>query len=117
MASPTASCDRVATKRAGQQKGQAERIAEQHAEERLSQMFEERIGTELARSNTQFKERFRNPLVRRGQLPRVYFSTSTDHLYVTAIQAGSAQLAAQSPAPEIVGKPAGLDPTSRIAGK
>ncbi|HVU87986.1 MAG TPA: hypothetical protein VHD36_11755 [Pirellulales bacterium] len=96
---------RVASKRAGQQKGQAERVAEEHAEERLSRMFEERIGTELARSNTQFKERFRNPLVRRGQLPRVYFSTSTDHLYVTAIQAGGAQLAAQSAAPEIVGKP------------
>lgn len=96
---------RVATKRAGEQKGQAERIAEEHAEQRLGQMFEERIGTELARSNTQFKERFRNPLVRRGQLPRVYFSTSTDHLYVSAIQAGGARLAAQSSAPAIAGNP------------
>ncbi len=96
---------RVASKRAGQQKGQAERIAEGHAEDRLERMFEERIGTELARSNTQFRERFRNPLVRRGQLPRVYFSTSTDHLYVTAIQASGAQLAAQGPAPRLSANP------------
>ena len=68
-------------------------------------MFEERIGVELAKSNQQLKERFRNPLVRRGQLPRVYFSSSSDHIYVTAIQASGAQLAAQTAAPAIVGKP------------
>jgi len=96
---------RVATKRVGQQKGAAEAVAERHAEERLNKMFEDRIGQELARSNQQFRERFRNPLVRRGQLPHVYFSTSSDHLYVTAIQASGRQLAAQTAAPEIVGTP------------
>ncbi|HEY4313253.1 MAG TPA: hypothetical protein VGN12_27630 [Pirellulales bacterium] len=96
---------RVATKRAGEQKAQAERIAEDHAEQRLNTMFEGRIGVELAKANQQMRERFRNPLVRRGLLPRVYFSTSADHLFVTAIQASGAQLASQTPAPEIVGKP------------
>ena len=81
---------RVASKKAAEQKSQAEAIAEEHAEERLNKMFEDRIGVELAKSNKQFKERFRNPLVRRGQLPRVYFSSSSDHIYVTAIQASGA---------------------------
>ncbi len=96
---------RIASKRVPQQKNAAESVAEQHAEERLNVMFEERIGQELTRSNQQFRERFRNPLVRRGQLPHVFFSTSSDHLYVTALQASGRQLGAQTIAPEIVGAP------------
>ena len=84
--------ERVATKRVAQQKGTAERIASEHAEQRLGRRFEEQIGQELARSNERFQEQFRNPLVRRGQLPHIDFSSTSDHLYVTALQATGVQL-------------------------
>jgi hypothetical protein len=97
--------ERVATKRVAQQKGSAEKIAAQHAETRLNRQFEDQIGKELARSNLQFQERFRNPLVRRGHLQHIYFSSSDDWMYVTALQAHGAQLGAQGRAPDIAGKP------------
>ena len=97
--------ERVATKRVGEQKGNAERIASTHAERELKRQFEAQVAKELGKSNRQFQERFRNPLVRRGQLPHMYFRSTSDTLLFTAIEASGAQLAAQTAAPDVVGNP------------
>ncbi|MBI2825895.1 MAG: hypothetical protein HYX69_14515 [Planctomycetia bacterium] len=95
---------KVASQRASQQQGQAESIASQHAEKRLRTQFEKQIGAELAKGNRQFQDRFRGPLVRRGQLPILKFSTTDQELRLVALQAKGAQLGAQGPAPQASGK-------------
>jgi hypothetical protein len=97
--------ERVASKRVSQQKATAERIASEHAEQRLGRRFEDQVGQELARANERFQERFRNPLVRRGHFPHMRLSSTSDHLYATALQAVGPQLGAQSAPPAVPGKP------------
>jgi len=95
---------RIATKKVYQSKSTAERIASQHAEVRVANRLEREVGRNLSRSHYDYLGNFRNPLVRRGEFPQeLRFSTTNDHLYVTARQVNSNQIAAATPPPKLEG--------------
>ncbi|HJT35448.1 MAG TPA: hypothetical protein VJ783_25705 [Pirellulales bacterium] len=92
---------RVAQKRLGQQKAAGEHVAAQHARSRLERRLDGEANRQLAQSNTNYLERFRNPLFRTGHLPReLRFSTTAADLQLVALHDGPARLAAPLPPPE-----------------
>lgn len=96
---------KIAAARAPQQKSQGERIAARHAEERFSRRIDEDAGVLLARANQGFIERFRNPLVRRGEFPRLLrFHTTADDLHVTVLQNTVGYLGAPGAPPALDGR-------------
>ncbi len=94
--------ERIATKRAGQQVGQAEVIASQRAERRLERRVDEQAAVDLARANTEYQNRFRQPLLRKDEFPPVLnFATTADSVRVTALHAGRYRLGAPSAPPKL----------------
>jgi hypothetical protein len=94
--------ERVAWKRAGQQKGEAEQIASQHAAGRVAGQMDREAGGQIAEQNTRYLEKFRNPLVRRGEFPdELTFSSTRDRLQVRMLQQSAGMLAAPDEAPGI----------------
>ncbi len=61
--------ERIAWRRAREQKPQAERIAEQHAQDQVSQRADEQAVEELEEANRNYQEEFRRPLLERGLFP------------------------------------------------
>lgn len=103
---------KVARRRIPRQKRQSERIAARHAEQRLIRRLNAETNRELKRSNTNYLEKIRNPLVRIGQFPRqAAFRTTADRLHFTALHDGPDRLAAPSPPPDI---PPGSDLSVRF---
>jgi len=97
---------RIAWKKAAKQKYKAEWIASRHAEQRVAARMDEESREMLDERNDAFQKKFRLPLVRVDGLPRTLdFSTTDKFLFVEAIQASSAQLAAPSDPPPISGEP------------
>jgi len=97
---------KVAERKIPQQKRQGERIASRHAGQRLGERFEGQTVAQLADADAKFVQKFRNPLLRRGEFPgRLRFSTTADELRVLVLQAGSGRLAAPGVAPELTGNP------------
>ncbi len=93
---------KVARKRIPQQKRQSEQIASRHAEQRLIRRLDADVKREINVSNSNYFDKFRNPLVRVGQFPRqLAFSTTSDQFRLTALHDGPDRLAAPSPPPEI----------------
>ena len=92
---------KIATKKVYQSKGTAEQIAARHAEERVEDRMEREAQAGLWRAHNGFSTRFRNPLVRRGEFPKLMqFRTTDDDLRIVARQANVSQIAAASPPPE-----------------
>ncbi|HEX5445543.1 MAG TPA: hypothetical protein VFW87_17080, partial [Pirellulales bacterium] len=92
---------RVARKRLGQQKTASERVAAQHARQRLARRLDAEANRQLAQSNAEYLGRFRNPLYRTGHLPReLRFSTTADDLQLIALHDSPARLAAATAPPE-----------------
>ena len=89
--------ERVAWKKAGRSKSEAEAIGSRHAEERVAERMDQRAVEMLAQARTDFNEKFRWPLVRRGEFPKLMqFATKGGVLSVVWRQAGTTQLAASS---------------------
>jgi hypothetical protein len=86
---------RIATKRVGQSKGEAEAIASQKAAARLRQSFEAEAGPMVADANRRFMERFKTPLTRRDAFPEdLKFSTTPYYVVVKSLSADESQIGA-----------------------
>ncbi len=104
IGAPLRIIERIAWNKAGQSKGQAERIASSHAEVRVARRVDQQAGEMLGEANKSFLEKFRNPLLRRNSFPQLLrFGTTGEHLYMRLMQAGPFHLAAPTDPPEIQG--------------
>ena len=92
---------RVASRRVGEQKGQAERIAADHAADRVRGRLDKQVNDQLAEANKNFQARFREPLMRRRALPELAFRTTAEELLVNVLAAGRNQIAAPVAPPEL----------------
>jgi len=91
---------KIATKRAYQQKSQAEAIASDRTETRIEGRFDDETKDLVADANTRLQEKLFRPLIGRDEFPdSVNVSTTTDHLNLEVMQASQTQLAAPGPAP------------------
>jgi hypothetical protein len=61
--------EKIAWRRAGEQKGQAERISSQHTEQRVAREFTETVERDLATLRQRYEREVRAPLIRRGIQP------------------------------------------------
>jgi len=96
--------ERFAWRRASKQKPRAEWVAARHAEQRVTRRMDQRSQKLLSDANRAYLRDLKQPLERRGAFPaRLNFSSTSDHLYLTALQAGPAQLAAPSAPPDLTG--------------
>jgi hypothetical protein len=96
--------EKIAWKRAGQQKGQAEAIAGSRAGARLAGQMEREAGGLVAEQNANYQSRFRQPLVRRNAFPEsLRFRSTSDRAYVEALQAGGGRLGASGEPPQLAG--------------
>jgi hypothetical protein len=92
--------ERVAWKRAGQQKGQAEAIGSQHAGARVAGQMDREAGRMIAEQNEKYLDRFKNPLVRKGEFPEeLNFSSTPDRMLVRSLQEGPNFIAAPDEPP------------------
>ncbi len=96
--------ERIAWRRAMEQKHQAEAIASQRAAGRAGRRMDSRAAGMLVETNRDFEHKFRRPMMEHNLFPAsLRFSTTDDALRVVSLQAGPAQLAAPGgppPAPE-----------------
>ncbi|QDU77161.1 hypothetical protein Pan97_42230 [Bremerella volcania] len=91
---------KIATKRAYQQKSQAEAIASDRTEFRIQGRFDNETKDLVADANTRLKEKLYRPLIGRDEFPdEINVSTTTEHLNLEVMQASQSQLAAPGPAP------------------
>lgn len=100
--------ERIAWRKAFEQKHLAEAIASQHAATRAERRMDDQAAEMLAETNHAFEHEFRKPLVEHNLFPKkLRFKTTDDALRVVWLQAGSAQLAAPGGPPPAV-EPADL---------
>ena len=93
--------EKIAWKRAGQQKGQAEAIAGSHAAGRVAGQMDREAGGLIAEQNANYQSRFKQPLIRRNAFPEVLqFSSTGERAYVEMLQAGGGRLGAPNDAPQ-----------------
>jgi hypothetical protein len=92
---------RVASKRVGQQKSEAERIAADHAADRVRGRMDEQVGEQLSKAQGDYLNKIRNPLARRREFPAVKFRTREDLLFLTGVAANRNQIAAANAPPEV----------------
>ena len=92
---------KIAWNRIGQQRGQANRIAGNRAARRVEDRFDREADQQVQKTNTNFQEKFRGPLLRKGEFPRMLrFRTTDDHLYVKGLQANRYQLGSPTVPPQ-----------------
>jgi len=93
--------EKIAWKRAGQQKSEAEAIGSQHAAVRVANQMDNQAAGLIAEQNGRYREKFRDPLVRRGEFPELLaFSSTSDRLQVKMLQASAGLIAAPGNPPE-----------------
>ena len=91
---------RLAWKKAGRSKHQAERIASRHAERKVSEQMDRQADELLDTAQKDFAEKFRDPLRRRDEFPQILsMRTSEQFLFATLLQANAFQLAASGDPP------------------
>lgn len=92
---------KIATKRAYQQKGQAEAIASDRTEFRIEQRFDDESKDLIADANTRLTEKLFRPLKGRDEFPdTLNISSTQDEVNVEVLHASQSQLAAPGTAPE-----------------
>ncbi|MDX1944714.1 MAG: hypothetical protein SFU86_04840 [Pirellulaceae bacterium] len=92
--------EKIGWKRAGQQKGQAEAIGSSHAAARVAGQMNQQAGEMIAEQNNNYIQKFKFPLVRRGEFPEdLHFSSKSDRLFMRMLQTGPTQLAAPAAPP------------------
>jgi hypothetical protein len=95
--------ENIAWKRARRQKCKADAIAAQHAEQRVSERFDEEVDELIGTSNDDLQKKVRGPLLERGVYPaELQYSTDVDFLNVSMLQAGALDLGATTSPPEVV---------------
>ncbi|MCA9120843.1 MAG: hypothetical protein KDB11_11695 [Planctomycetales bacterium] len=95
----------IAWKQVNQRKSQAEAIASRMAAGRVAARVDGQAGERLAEAEESYQGKFRAPLVRRESFPeRFELKTTDSELLVQLLRAGSFQLAAPGPAPELGGE-------------
>jgi len=104
--------ERIASRKAGKKKSQAEAIASQHAAWRLNDRMDQESTENLAQANERYVARFRKPLTDRNLFPEeLLFSTCAKYLSVRAMESDAYHPGAPSapPAP-----PANVDLAVRV---
>ncbi len=91
---------RVASRRVGEQKSQAERIAADHAADRVRRRMDSQVGEQLSKSHADYNSKFRNPLLRRREFPALRFRTTADDLFLNVLAANSNQIGAPTAPPD-----------------
>jgi hypothetical protein len=92
--------ERVAWKKAGQQKSAAECEASRHAEQRVNERVDSQAAKTLDKAQQDFTNKFRRPLCDHNLFPeQLQFSTDKQALQVVSMQIGNSRLAAPSPPP------------------
>ncbi|MCA9168342.1 MAG: hypothetical protein KDB23_11760, partial [Planctomycetales bacterium] len=92
--------ERIAWKKAGQQKGQVEQISSRRAEQRIAQRMDEQSNERIGTTNYRWETELREPMRKRGNYPRaVSIWSSPDRLHLTAVQGQNSQLAAPTAPP------------------
>lgn len=92
--------EKIAWKKAGQQQGQAEVIASEHAAVRVQGQMDRQAATLIANANRDYEEKLRAPLARRDGLPRsLRFRSQPDKIQMVALEQNQVQLAAPNDAP------------------
>ncbi len=95
--------ERIAWKRAGQQKAQAERISESHTRERVLREFQETIANDLAASRLRYEKEIHAPLTRRGVSPEyLRMSSGPDGIGIETLFAVRDQIGAPAPPPPMM---------------
>ena len=93
--------EKMAWKRVGQQKGQAEAVASQHAAARVAGQMDTEAGRMIAEQNARYHEKFRDPLLKRGEFPeQLLFSSTASRADLRVLQASPGLLAAPTAPPE-----------------
>jgi len=107
--------ERIARRRAAEQKHEAEYIASAHAEQQLNARIDSQADEMLQKANGAFREKFRRPLVERKLFPqRLDFSTTGEALHVVGLRADASQMAAPTEPPPAADGADGADLTVRI---
>jgi hypothetical protein len=92
--------ENIAWKRAGGQKAEGEAIASQHAASRVAGQMDSEGGRLIREKNTDYVNKFRNPLLRKGEFPEeLNFSTTRDRVEVRMLQESSAMISAPDEPP------------------
>ncbi len=99
LAAPSCFVEKLAWRRVGKTKGQAEIVASQRAAARLAEQMDERVEEMLAEPREGFQERFREPLLRRGEWPAKFSLTSTESAVRVAIEQANLRQAAAGTQP------------------
>jgi hypothetical protein len=90
--------NKMAWKRAGKQKPQAEAIGSERAEKRVEERFDSQVAEQIAEANATYHEKFRTPLVRRGIWPRsTNVSSSPERLSIQVLHMSAGQIGAPLP--------------------
>lgn len=93
--------EKMAWKQAGKTKHQAEQVASRRAEVRVAEQMDKQADELLAEARTNYAEKFRLPLLRRGEFPeRMAVRTTDASLHLELLQANLTQLAANTNPPE-----------------
>jgi hypothetical protein len=94
--------ERAAWKRAMGQQELSEQIGARRAERRAERRVESQAAERLARSNEDFRSKFRDPLLRRDGFPTLLrMTTSETSLNIVALKADDDQLGAPTPPPPL----------------
>ena len=93
--------ERVAWKRAQQQRGRASRIASRKAERRIIRGFDEQVGTAISKAQARYRDSMTLPLRRRGEVPVLHVSSGSDAVKVAYLQANRSQLGAPKEPPRL----------------
>jgi hypothetical protein len=103
---------RMGMQQVQQKHAQADSIATNHAQGRISQRVNQEVSDRLAKARKRYDNDYRLPLARKGQLPDdIRFSTTDDALLVQLTQASRAQLGAPTAPPAL---PADKDLVLRV---
>lgn len=93
--------EKIAWKRASEQKSQAEAISSQHSETSVGKEFNDLVTRDLGDLRRRYEEKIRNPLVRRAMSPEyLQMSSQPDGVKIETTFAGRNQLAAYGPPPK-----------------
>jgi hypothetical protein len=92
---------RVASRRVGEQKSQAERIAADHAADRLRARMDREINNQMAEAHANYRQKVLYPLTRRREMPDIRMSTTAEELLVNVLAANRNQLGAPTAPPEV----------------
>ena len=105
--------ERMAWKKAGKMKPQAECIAARHAEQRLNERIDAQAAESLEKANQKYNEKFHRPFTERKLFPQMLrFSTTERAFTVTGLQAGGGKVAAPGEPPPVTAE--GADMTLRL---